>query len=147
MKTLGLELVDAGSEVAVGRTASAGGRAQAERLTPPGTVPAVALVEGNDLRHFISLTRSAREGWTITRLVGVLLRVCEAVSYAHARGVVHRDLKPSNVMVGRFGEVYVMDWGVSKTRDPGSEGRPVSTLRETADAFSTLEDEVIGTPA
>jgi serine/threonine-protein kinase len=52
--------------------------------------------------------------WTFARLVQAFLRVCEAMAYAHARGVVHRDLKPHNVMVGEFGEVYVMDWGLAK---------------------------------
>ena len=48
-------------------------------------------------------------------------RVLDAVAFAHAHGVVHRDLKPENVMVGGFGEVYVMDWGVAQDR-PGAEG-------------------------
>ena len=48
------------------------------------------------------------------RLIAAMLQVCRAIHYAHTRGVVHRDLKPSNVMIGDFGEVYVLDWGLSR---------------------------------
>ncbi len=79
------------------------------------------LVDGRDLREVIELARAGREGWTRTRVLGALLKVCEAMAYAHSKNVVHRDLKPANVMVGRFGETYVMDWGLAKVlgrRDP-----------------------------
>lgn len=52
-----------------------------------------------------------------------LLRVCHALEYAHARGFVHRDVKPSNVMVGRFGEVYLMDWGIAVALEDDESGR------------------------
>jgi CRP-like cAMP-binding protein len=48
------------------------------------------------------------------KLLNIFLKVCDAVAFAHSRGVVHRDLKPDNIMVGAFGEVYLMDWGISK---------------------------------
>ena len=52
--------------------------------------------------------------WTTAKVLGVIQRVCEAVAFAHGRGVIHRDLKPANIMVGDFGEVYVMDWGLAR---------------------------------
>jgi serine/threonine-protein kinase len=60
--------------------------------------------------------------------VEILLRVCDALEYAHARGVIHRDLKPDNVMLGAFGEVYLLDWGVAlDTRAPRPEKAVVGT--------------------
>jgi eukaryotic-like serine/threonine-protein kinase len=60
---------------------------------------------GEHLRHVTDLTERLR----------IFERICEPVAFAHARGFIHRDLKPDNVMVGAFGEVMVMDWGVAKT--------------------------------
>jgi serine/threonine protein kinase/WD40 repeat protein len=76
------------------------------------------LVRGRDLKSIFELVRRGREGWTQTRALGVLLKVCEAVAYAHERLVLHRDLKPANIMVGRFGETWVMDWGLARALDP-----------------------------
>jgi serine/threonine protein kinase len=74
----------------------------------------------------------------------VFQRICEAVAFAHARGVVHRDLKPENVMVGPFGEVLVMDWGVAKIL---ADAAPSAEARATpARAGSgTEEGTVVGT--
>src|SRR6202022_2603067 len=62
----------------------------------------------------------------LTGLLAHFVDVCQAVAYAHGRGVLHRDLKPANVMVGEFGETVVLDWGLAKVRGSGAE--PPSTL-------------------
>lgn len=68
--------------------------------------------------------RATESGWTFRRLVDAFHRVCETVAFAHARGVVHRDLKPQNIMVGEFGEVLLMDWGLATVLNAPGSGRP-----------------------
>ena len=70
------------------------------------------------------------------------LSVCDAVSFAHSRGVIHRDLKPANVMVGEFGEVLVLDWGVAKVANEDSV-HPRTSIVSDGD---TGDGVVIGTP-
>ena len=56
---------------------------------------------------------------TRSRFLGIFEQVCQTMAYAHSRGVIHRDLKPANIMVGAFGEVQVMDWGLAKVLAAG----------------------------
>ncbi|TNE91644.1 MAG: serine/threonine protein kinase [Deltaproteobacteria bacterium] len=77
-----------------------------------------ALIREPETVHERFGARSALE-WHLD----VLLEVCDAVRFAHDRGVVHRDLKPDNVMVGQFGEVYVLDWGIAASLEPDPTGR------------------------
>jgi WD40 repeat protein/tRNA A-37 threonylcarbamoyl transferase component Bud32 len=118
------------------------------------------LVKGRTLEEVFDLVRDGQPGWTVTRALGVLQKVCEAMAFAHDRGVIHRDLKPANVMVGRFGETYVMDWGLAKLVDeeetPGSvEHAALQTVLSSArkdessggGELETLDGDVMGTPA
>lgn len=75
-------------------------------------------VVGRDLQQIISAIRKGNlrtaEDFPLARLLQIFQKICDAIGYAHSKGVVHRDLKPANVMVGEFGEVLVMDWGLAK---------------------------------
>ena len=123
------------------------------------------LVKGKTLGEVFDELSRGEGGWSRERVLGLILRVCEAMSYAHDKGVIHRDLKPSNIMVGRYGEVYVMDWGLARVlgrpdrRDIRPRAEPISTLsevrsdrrdraRDTPDSpLCTMDGDVLGTPA
>ncbi len=82
--------------------------------------------------------------YSIRRLLAAFQQVCLALDYAHARGVVHRDIKPSNLMLGDFGEVYVLDWGIAKLLGAEEEADPVIDL-DDVDIDSTRNGDVLGT--
>ena len=93
------------------------------------------------------------DGWNFRRLIDVFHKVCSAIAYSHSKGVVHRDLKPENIMIGSFGEVLVVDWGIAKVT-----GRPdyaveagdldvVVTDRSEGSHHATRVGQVAGTPA
>jgi serine/threonine-protein kinase len=87
------------------------------------------------------------ENYPRRKLLRAFSAACLAVDFAHSRGVLHRDLKPSNIMLGDFGEVYVLDWGLSKVAGlPDLLGeRPVALPRDAA-TTDTLDGAVLGTP-
>jgi len=81
-------------------------------------------------------------------LLGDFLGVCNAIAYAHSRGVIHRDLKPQNVVLGDYGEVIVLDWGLAKLVErPEETLTPAVALAPDADRGETVQGQVLGTPA
>lgn len=96
------------------------------------------LIAGVTLRELLDQLREGdkefNESWYLERLIDVLIQVLQALDYAHAHGVVHRDIKPENILVGRFGEVLLLDWGLAKVWDekrvPQMEGSGEAVLEE-----------------
>jgi serine/threonine-protein kinase len=139
------------------------------QLQHPGIVPVHAvgqlpdgrpyfvmkLVEGRTLAQLLAVRTSLTPD--LPYFLAVFQQVCQAVAYAHSRGVIHRDLKPANVMVGAFAEVQVMDWGLAKVLASGGRQasrerqRPedvpdtVRTVRTGASGLSTEDGSVVGT--
>lgn len=83
---------------------------------------------------------------TVWGLLEAFRRVCDAVAYAHSRGVLHRDIKPTNIMLGEFGTAYVLDWGIVKVMREASDLDAVATSRSAQGAHATRKGQVLGTP-
>ena len=131
----------------------------------PGTLPVYELgrdregqlfftmkkVEGRDLRQILLDLRheipDVMEQFPLPRLLDILIQVCQTIAYAHDVGVIHRDLKPANVIIGKFGEVYVLDWGLAKVLGSPSITSPELIEGKTETDFSlTPTGRHYGTP-
>jgi serine/threonine-protein kinase len=143
------------------------------QLQHPGIVPVHAVGQLPDGRPYFAM--KLVQGHTLAELLGerpdpahdlprflvIFQQVCQAVGYAHSRGVIHRDLKPTNIMVGAFAEVQVMDWGLAKvlTADVADHERPrgeqeaqildgvdtIRTVRTEETGHSSVDGLVVGT--
>ncbi len=167
-RALAVKALRGGSEAGPGLRARFESEAQLmAQLQHPGMVPVFDLgvmptgepyytmkrIEGRTMTTVVRAVHRASQrgrwrrepgGWTFIRLVEAFHTACETVAWAHARGVVHRDLKPANIMLGEFGEVHVIDWGLAKVIDPA--GGIVTRWTEDP-LLATRKDTTAGTPA
>ncbi|MCX5660401.1 MAG: protein kinase [Planctomycetota bacterium] len=143
-------------------------------LEHPGIVPIYALgwdragrpyyamkfVEGQTLDDAIERLRDPLDLAELRPLLRRVVHVCQAIAFAHSRGVIHRDLKPTNIMLGEYGETLVLDWGLAKrTGQPDRAGDASADIKADAglgaegepagapDQRFTLDGAVLGTPA
>ena len=139
-------------------------------LEHPGVVPVYSLGQFADGRPYYAMRfirginlqvaledyhkqadGSAESQLRFRSLVAKIIHVCQAIEYAHSRGVIHRDLKPGNIMLGDYGETLVVDWGLAKTVEDGfrtdaTVAPPVHPTKR-ASSTSTQVGRVVGTPA
>ncbi|MCU0664592.1 MAG: serine/threonine protein kinase, partial [Myxococcota bacterium] len=103
------------------------------------------LVEGRTLSQAIAECASLEDG---LKLLPHFRDMCHAIAFAHSCGVIHRDLKPSNVMIGKFGQTVVLDWGIAKLLDEADEGgMDGQRLIQQLGGSKTVEGSTLGTPA
>ncbi len=119
---------------------------------------AMKLIDGVTLKDHIRETQeqyvkfgAPDEHHTLAARLEHFLKVCDAIHYAHRKGVLHRDLKPLNIMIGPYNEVYVMDWGIAKTvevdKDMFGEKTVLVGHEEIETSDKTTQGQVMGTPA
>ena len=130
----------------------------------PGTVPLYELgrdregqlfftmkkVDGRDLREILFDLRQevpeVMDKFPLPRLLDILIQVSQTIAYAHDQGVIHRDLKPANIIVGKFGEVYVLDWGLAKVLSAPTLKKSEAIKNEKMDTTLTPVGRHYGTP-
>src|SRR5262249_47244485 len=136
------------------------------KLEHPGVVPvyglgtypdgrpyyAMRLIKGDSLKDAIAALhkaerpgRSASErALALRQLLGRFVDVCQAIAYAHSRGVLHRDLKPANVMLGKYGETLVVDWGLAKVLGQADPEATEAGLVGSGDSALTQAGRALG---
>jgi len=109
--------------------------------SPDGSLSLVMkLIEGQSFTSHLRSLPAPPWPWSVLdSVLSVLVKVCDAVAFAHSRGVIHLDLKPDNIMLGPFGQVYVVDWGIARYRPASEKEASLKTL--------SPRDASTGTPA
>lgn len=104
------------------------------------------LIKGDTLRDILKRIKSGDESiiraYPLNHLLNVFLKACDAMAYAHSKGVIHRDLKPENIMVGQYGEVVVLDWGLAKVVGSEEEGMALTAAGQALADTARVKAEV-----
>jgi WD40 repeat protein/serine/threonine protein kinase len=115
---------------------------------------AMRFIRGDSLQDAITsfhqekgMLQAGERTLRLRQLVGRFVDVCQAVAYAHSRGVLHRDLKPGNVMLGKYGQTLVVDWGLAKVLNRADVEITEGPLRLSGDSAMTQTGQALGTPA
>ena len=125
------------------------------RLDHPAIVPVYALDTDEEGRPYFTMKRVTgrtlhhrlADGGSQNRILRAFAEVCLAIEFAHSRGVINRDLKPSNIMLGDFGEVYILDWGVARVLTEEREDLPSPLASHDIQTFDeTQTGALLGTP-
>jgi serine/threonine protein kinase len=107
-------------------------------------------IKGRTLQAVLNAIRegdaAALREYPRAALLTIFRKACDALAFAHSKRILHRDLKPENIMVGEYGEVLVMDWGLAKVQGERQENSGSTRAQDTGDYGMTLEGEVMGTP-
>jgi serine/threonine-protein kinase len=140
----------------------------ASALTHPSIVPILSIctsapdvyytmpfVEGDTLRQILRQTREQEKngeplhpvGRSIPSLIRIFLQVCEAIAYTHSKGILHRDLKPENIIVGKYGEVMILDWGIADFIDQIGKEEPIRVKKGSIKDDLTKPGKIAGTLA
>lgn len=125
------------------------------QIDPPEIYYTMPYVEGQTLRQILQATKEQEKkgeplhpiGGSISALSRIFLQVCEAIAYTHSKGILHRDLKPENVIIGKYGEVLILDWGIADFIDNlyKDEALPTTSVPPSEDL--TRPGKITGTLA
>ncbi len=122
-------------------------------MDPPDIYYTMPFIEGETLRRIFHITRMQEKGGKPLHLIGrsiptltrIFLQICQAIAYTHSRGILHRDIKPENIIIGKYGEVMILDWGLANYIEQLSKEDEGSKRKSSEKPSVTRPGKVAGT--